>query len=368
MDSATWNMAWWLLFLVAFHLSGALPLFAQNWHLKRPRSGKQQLEKSVSVTQYCASCCNDGDDFTACLDIQSCANRLSKDGKYAFILSHFGKPNVRFKFLPFISSMRAQVLANPGVHIDILLLMTETDSEYLKPEHHKLLADNHIKMINVEWNLPPGMVYKGESKHNHYRSDNSDWCGPQDLMRLHAFNLTKYDAVAYYDSDMEFQGDVMPVFRCAATGRFLTTGGGLGVPLNIGFFAMHPDPRMLRAAEYFAKSYNYSYYTGWGDSGWSPAKAKYAGGECGQGFIHTLFYMKKSKAAQVSLEVAGLGAPGAVQAYQIDRCVWNYQTDFQCPHDFNCSLVRVHHKPKKPGPNSKECLKRYQQKQRKISA
>lgn len=354
--------------MVAFRITCALPLFKRNRDLTRPRSGKKHVEKLASSTQYCQNCCNDGENYGPCLDVGSCANKLSKDGKYAFILSHYGQPNVRFKFLPFISSLRAQILAHPKVHIDLLLLMTAQDAENLEPKHLKLLAANHIKLMKVDWNVPPGTVYKGESKHNHYRSDNSAWCGPQDLMRLHSFKLTQYDAVAYYDSDIEFQGDVLPVLRCAATGPFLTTGGGIGVPLNIGFFAMRPDPRMLHAAEYFLTHYNYSLETGWGESGWEPAKVKYAGGECGQGVIHTLFYMKKSKPAQTSLAVAGLGAPGSVQAHQIDKCVWNYQTSFQCPLNFDCSLVRAHHKPKKPGRNPKECLKRYQQKQRNSSA
>lgn len=35
-----------------------------------------------------------------------------------------------------------------------------------------------------------------------------------------------YDAIAYYDTDIEFQGDITPVLRCAASGKFLSTNGG----------------------------------------------------------------------------------------------------------------------------------------------
>ena len=35
---------------------------------------------------------------------------------------------------------------------------------------------------------------------------------------MHVVGLEGYDAVAYYDADCEFQGDVLPVLRCAASG------------------------------------------------------------------------------------------------------------------------------------------------------
>ncbi|CAE7151860.1 unnamed protein product, partial [Symbiodinium pilosum] len=65
-----------------------------------------------------------------------------------------------------------------------------------------------------------------------------DWCGHQDLIRLHVLALDAYDAVAYYDADCEFQGDITPVLRCAATGKLLTTNGGVGESLNVGFIAV----------------------------------------------------------------------------------------------------------------------------------
>ena len=30
--------------------------------------------------------------------------------------------------------------------------------------------------------------------------------------------LDEYDAVAYFDNDIEFQGDITPLLRCASTG------------------------------------------------------------------------------------------------------------------------------------------------------
>ena len=34
-----------------------------------------------------------------------------------------------------------------------------------------------------------------------------------------------YDAIAYYDTDIEIRGDITPVLRCAASGKFLSTSG-----------------------------------------------------------------------------------------------------------------------------------------------
>ncbi|CAK0900540.1 unnamed protein product [Prorocentrum cordatum] len=336
----------------------------------QPSSGAAAPEQTVAdsdpvpARQFCDSCCNDGEKYVKCFDLGSCEEHVTRrrrgsaPEKYALVLSHFGMPNARFKFLPFISSWRDQATKYPGVHIDILLLITAKDAKYLKPENHKLMEDTGVRVVEVDWNVPPGMMYKGQSAFNHYRDDGSDWCGPQDLMRLHAFTLEGYDAVAYYDSDIEFRGDLLPVFRCASKpGRFITTGGGIGVPLNIGFFALRPDPRFMQASRFFAENYNYSLANGWGNSGWAPSKVKYAGGECGQGFIHTLLYKRGSEPSLKSLEAAGLAAPGMLDPVQIDKCVWNYQTSFQCPKDFDCSLVRAHHKPKKPGKNPNECLK-----------
>ena len=56
-----------------------------------------------------------------------------------------------------------------------------------------------------------------------------------------------YDAIAYYDNDVEIQGDITPILRCAASGKFLSTNGPLA-PLNLGFFALKPDKRLFQAS------------------------------------------------------------------------------------------------------------------------
>ena len=70
-----------------------------------------------------------------------------------------------------------------------------------------------------------------------------------------------YDAIAYYDNDVEIQGDITPVLRCAASGKFLSTNGasflsanGASALLNLGFFALKPDKRLFQASLTFGGS------------------------------------------------------------------------------------------------------------------
>ena len=136
-------------------------------------------------------------------------------------------------------------------------------------------------------------------------------------------------------------------------GNFLTTNGGLGEALNVGFFALKPHRLLLEAAQEFAKKADYSELTGWAREGWKPCNGYYVGGECGQGFFHALFYKR-----QAILKAKMWRAGQTWNALQIDKCIWNYQTTFQCDRGFDCSRVRVHHKPMKPGSDPRECLKR----------
>jgi len=164
-------------------------------------------------------------------------------------------------------------------------------------------------------------------------------------MRLHVLGLEGYDAVAYYDQDIEFQGDIMPVLRCSAAGVFLSASGGVGEPLNIGFFSLKPDRRLLQAAVWFAQNVTYDNNRGgWGDSGFQPAGGNFVGSQCGQGFVHTLLHKSRSVTARTALRAAGI-PDSEPHAKQIDRCVWNYQTGVQCPPNFDCRSIKVHHKP-----------------------
>ena len=120
---------------------------------------------------------------------------------------------------------------------------------------------------------------------------------PKDLIRLHALNLTEYDAVMYVDSDVQIIGDIQPLLRCAASGEFMMTEGS-GAPMNAGFMALKPEPRLLELAMWFAARADFSIdkpelrtlHGGWGDGSAWPALGSWPGFACGQGFLWTVFY------------------------------------------------------------------------------
>jgi hypothetical protein len=299
------------------------------------------LLHSRPIPHGCENCCNHGDEIVECLDVEACAANYHGDGKYALVLSHYGEPNPGM--LSQIASMKeAAKVAN---NADILMIMMNQDAKQITSEVDALLKTWDVKLIKVDWDIPPNMLV----------NRGINWCGHQDFIRLHALGLEGYDAVAYVDGDIEFQGDITPVLKCAASGTFLSTNGGIGEALNVGFFAVKPDKRLLEAAKNFAKEAQYSEEKGWGNSGWKPCDGYFVGGECGQGFFYTLFY-KKGEASRKALESVGVW--DSFNAAQIDRCVWNYQTSSGCKPDFDCDKVRLHHKPtRERGSDPNECEK-----------
>lgn len=294
--------------------------------------------------------CNDGYKHAPCFDVEACAAHAPPGGRYAFVLAHLGLP--KWPWLTFIDNMKAQaeMLAVEGnASVDIVLLMPSEDARRLGCQHKNLIKFYEVRLIEIPWTIPPAMRWTPWYWKAH------TWCGPQDLMRLHALGLEGYDAVAYYDQDIEFHGSVEAVLRCAASGHFLSTSGGVEEPLNVGFFALRPDQRLLQAAIWFAQNVSYSDQTGWGDSGFAPAGSNFVGSQCGQGFFHTLFYKQRSVGARQALAAVGL-RDGLPQAQQIDRCIWNYQSGHQCPVPFKCGSIQVHHKPTGK-PQGRDCPK-----------
>ena len=312
------------------------------------------LHNLSSKRPGCRGCCNSGAEVVGCFDVERCALEGPSNGKFALVLSHWGVPSEGM--LQSITSMKAAAMAANSA--DILLIILQKDADRTPHKIQKLLSKWEIKVHVVDWDVPPDSMFY--PKH--------DWCGHQDLIRLHVLGLDAYDAVAYYDADCEFQGDVTPILRCAATGKLLTTNGGVGESLNVGFIAVRPDKRLLEAARIFARKNNFSVQHGWGNSGWKPCGGYFVGGECGQGFLYSLFY-SKSPAAQQALKGAGVWQNGIVEAAQVDRCIWNYQTSYQCRTDFNCERVRVHHKPtKERGTDKNECEKlRYRERRKELA-
>lgn len=294
----------------------------------------------------CGKCCSNGEDHVACFDVEKCADSVPPGGKFALVMSQVWNPSSNF--LPFLSNWKeaAEMIGNT----DLVMMVPKRDEDRLQAVHHKRMKDFGVRLVITDWAVPPDFKFFPKT----------DWCGHQDFVRLNAFGLEGYDAVAYYDSDIEFQGDISPVLRCASTGMFLSTGGGVGEPLNVGFFALRPSPQMLEAARIFGRKADYNDQTGWGNAKHRPSNGGFIGSECGQGFVHTLFYHSKSPLVAKSLEEAGLGTPGnwAFKAVQIDRCLWNYQTSHQCRRKNFCYEVRAHHKPNSPrGSDPTECEK-----------
>jgi len=197
--------------------------------------------------------------------------------------------------------------------------MPENHSVLLTPWHRDCMSQYRMKFEPVAWSTPPGMKFWHEGWN--WRSQNG-WCGPMDMVRLHALGFSQYDAVAYFDSDVEFQGDILPILRCAATGYLLNTIGPMS-PINMGFLAVRPNSAWLQAVVNFAREANFSKQTGWDGAMFKPDGAKYIGAECGQGFIHTLFY-KRTPATRRAFEQAGLVDTAGVKAAMIDICIWNY--------------------------------------------
>jgi len=242
--------------------------------------------------------------------------------------------------LPYIKSMEAA--AKKANNADLLMLMKKMDSDKMTAYQKELLQNHSVKLVDVDWGVPPKMKGRREGI----------WCGYSDFIRLHILGMEGYDAIAYYDTDIEIRGDITPVLRCAASGKFLSTSGAAAI-FNLGFFALKPDKRLFQASLNFALHANYSDATGWGEMGWAPSKGHYIGGECGQGFVYALFY-KSGGAARRALQSVGLSF---VDAAQIDRCIWNYQFGGGCKKDLDCRRVRVHHKPVWKTDPSKDCQK-----------
>eukprot|EP00439_Symbiodinium_sp_Y106_P077937 s133_g16.t2 len=298
----------------------------------------------LPIIQGCEHCCSEDDHNAPCLDVELCAASGPEKGKYALALSHWGRPNEGM--LGSIKSMRAaaDLLGNT----DIYMVMLETDAEQMTPKLHKIFAKWGVKLYPVKWD---------------------DWCGHQDLIRLNVLGIEGYDAVAYFDGDCEFQGDITPMMRCAATGMFLSTSGGMGESLNVGFFAVRPDKRMVDAAVYFARENAFDRETqtampavvvqtgtGWGGIGWAPTGGYYVGGECGQGFFYTLFHRRAENSRRA---LSSVGLWETWRSGQLDRCIWNYQTNSNCavPKKWTHPKVRVHHKPTRERGSPSECDK-----------
>lgn len=126
-----------------------------------------------------------------------------------------------------------------GCHEDLKEYFPLTEDEIA------FLAKHNVKVIEVPWLVPPGT------------SPFAGRCAPMDLVRLHSLSMNEYASVVYFDMDVVIVGDIMPMFKCAATGEFIMSEGS-GAPLNLGFIALKPNPVLLEMAMWFAKNANFT--------------------------------------------------------------------------------------------------------------
>ncbi|CAE7690777.1 CPK1, partial [Symbiodinium microadriaticum] len=301
--------------------------------------------RTAGAKKGCERCCSDGHAWRECFDVETCAAQAPPGGKYAFVLAQVQQPGQNW--LPYLENMREEadrIQQQTTATVDIVVLIPTAHVGKLRETHWSRLKQFGVQVVKVPWELPPELHWWPDNWHP---GKVDGWCGPQDLVRLHTTGLDSFDAVAFYDQDVEFHSSVSAVFRCASLGYFLSTSGGVGEPLNIGFFALRPDRRLVRAAELFAWNITFDHTNGWGGGGFKPAGGYFVGAECGQGYFHTLYYHRSAKAKKAldAAEVPAFEQPQGLKMRQIDQCVWNYQTGSHCPYKFDCNLVKAHHKP-----------------------
>ena len=223
----------------------------------------------------------------------------------------------------------------------------------LKPEERAMLAQNKVIIHEVPWAKPPVVA-----------SPNVEFCIVSQMLKLHVMNLTKYKAVLYLDTDATILGDMMPMLRCAATGKFLVTVG-LSSPMNFGMFAIRPFEPMVDASLWYLSKSSFEKRTGmhggWDDAGTSPWGGTFPGFGCDQGFIWT-FFLGNGMALNTNRSTFDSPSPLANEARKkfnvdinprlVSRCIWNYQRENgnprnrhkMCPSHFRCSQVKVVHK------------------------
>ncbi|CAE8679637.1 unnamed protein product, partial [Polarella glacialis] len=169
--------------------------------------------------------------------------------------------------------------------------------------------------------------------------DLKDWCGENCKLGV-MWNPRGKVAADYFAENPLGSGG-----KASAASEPKGKGKGKGPAMPKGGLAAPPPELLAKMKPEDAKS------TSGGNGGY------YVGGECGQGFFYTLFY-KSGPPARRALEGAGVWDNGVFESAQIDRCIWNYQTSYQCRADLDCTKVRVHHKPtRERGSDPHECEK-----------
>mmetsp|Transcript_38189 Transcript_38189/g.85929 ORF Transcript_38189/g.85929 Transcript_38189/m.85929 type:complete len:359 (+) Transcript_38189:134-1210(+) len=191
----------------------------------------------------------------------------------------------------------------------------------------------------VPWVLPPNMSAS-------IPIESGGCCGAREFMKLHVFNMTQYDAIVFYDTDVLIsqsndskwsEGVLTPLFNCAASSYFLSTSCSKHFPwVNGGFFAVQPSVDLFDAMLYELSRATVNKWTGWNGNGWGPKNFGATASQFRmQGFLSYFFYQGVHQKA--------------VLARQVDGCIWNRQkwhTLEECDHgdDARCrEFTRVFH-------------------------
>jgi len=219
----------------------------------------------------------------------------------------------------------------------------------LTADERDFLGKHNIVIKEVAWALPPGLSY-------------CYGCAIKDLIRLHAFSLLEYAAVAYFDFDVTLVGDLLPLLQCAATGEFMMTEGSFMSPLNAGMMALQPSKELFEMNLWYAKHAVYTdnitdfknFKGGWDGGGAIPGYWPFPGLGCGQGYLWTLMYGsglgRENGPSPLAREAAVKFIPTHKPARLVDRCIWNYQREDaddkkrMCRPDFKCNQVVAMHK------------------------
>jgi len=210
--------------------------------------------------------------------------------------------------------MQSQAAAARYHNADYVLVMPE-----LVPASHlaleELAVDMGMKFHTVPWVLPPNMSAS-------IPIESGGCCGAREFMKLHVFNMTQYDAIVFYDTDVLIresntsewsEGVLTPLFNCAASGYFLSTSCSKHFPwVNGGFFAVRPSIELFDAMLDELARATVNKWTGWNNNGWGPKNFGASASQFRmQGFLTYFFYQGTHQKA--------------VQARQVDGCIWNRQ-------------------------------------------
>lgn len=239
-----------------------------------------------------------------------------------------------FDFQRNISDTEFKRLANKGevaVSHGAKYIMLVPQNVSIDANNRKKLEKTGLKLHEVPWMVPPRLSRL-------VPRESGGCCGAREFIKLHAFNLTEFDAIIFYDTDVEVRSDVpevlSPLFRCAASGYFLTTPAPKHFPwVNSGFFAVRPHAKLFEAMLDVLSGAKVRHTDGWNKAGWGPKNKDTSRAIKDQfrmqGFLQYFMYQDTRHTQYV-------------EAKQLDQCIWNRQRGSECDA-VPCAATLVFH-------------------------